>query len=122
MQKHENSIIKHKENIFVRISKFLKKIFFKKDKTIKTEKEAFYNYQEKNDFIGSILLKEDEDEKKLKNLQIQYDNEEIEEDDISDEDIEKLVIMYEKETEELNKDTEIRKKYITQMLKELKNL
>ena len=57
---------------------------------------------------------------RLKILQIQYDNGEIDEDDISDEDMDKLIEMYEKETEELNIDTERRKKHITQMLKELK--
>ena len=40
--------------------------------------------------------------------------------DISDEDIDKLIKMYEKETEELNADTEKRKIHIAQMLKELK--
>ncbi len=38
-----------------------------------------------------------------------------------DEDIDKIIKMYEKETEELNADTEKRKIHIAQMLKELKN-
>ena len=54
-------------------------------------------------------------------MQLQYDNGDIEEDDISEEDIEKICEMYEKETEELNADTEKRKIHIAYMLKELKN-
>ena len=40
---------------------------------------------------------------------------------MSDEDIDNLCKLYEKETDELNADTERRKKHIAQMLKELKN-
>ena len=48
-------------------------------------------------------------------------NGEIDEVDISEEDVEKLCELYKKETEELNADTERRKNHIAQMLKELKN-
>ena len=45
----------------------------------------------------------------------------MEEQIISEEDVEKLCELYKKETEELNADTERRKNHIAQMLKELKN-
>ena len=51
---------------------------------------------------------------------LQYDNGEIDEEDISSEDMDKLTKMYENETEMLNADTERRKNHISQMLKELK--
>ena len=54
-------------------------------------------------------------------LKQQYEQGEIDEEDISDEDIDKLCKLYEKETDELNADTERRKNHIVQMLKELKN-
>ena len=54
-------------------------------------------------------------------MQLLYDNGEIDEDDLSESDIEKLVALYEKETEDLNADTERRKNHIAKMLKELKN-
>ena len=54
-------------------------------------------------------------------LKLQYDNGEIDEEDISEEDIDKLVALYKKETEELNGDTLKRKKHIEKMLKEMKN-
>lgn len=45
----------------------------------------------------------------------------MEEQIISEEDVEKLCELYKKETEELNADTERKKNHIAQMLKELKN-
>ena len=61
-----------------------------------------------------------QEEIRLKNLKLQYDNGEIDEEDISSEDMDKLTKMYENETEMLNADTERRKNHISQMLKELK--
>lgn len=118
-----NKLITYKENIFTKISNFFKKIFFRKKKdAIESINEIpVYNNQYKENFIENIQIKEDEEEKRLKILQLQYDNGEIGEEDISEEDMDKLIIMYEQETEELNTDTERRKKHIAQMLKELKS-
>ena len=44
---------------------------------------------------------------------MKYDNGEIDEEDISDEDMDKLIEMYEKETEELNKKLESEKIDVT---------
>lgn len=118
-----NNLISYKENIFTKISNFFKQLFFRKKKdTLKNNNEIpIYNNQCKDNFIENIIIKENEEEKRLKSLQLQYDNGEIDEDDISEEDMDKLIEMYEKETEKLNADTEIRKKHIAQMLKELKS-
>ena len=117
-----NNLIPHKGNIFTRISNFFKKLFFRvKKQTNKSIDELpVYNNQSKEHFIDTILIKEDEEEKKLKTLQLQYDNGEIDEEDISDEDMDKLIEMYEKESEELNNETDKIKIHISQMLKELK--
>lgn len=113
-----NKLMVYKENIFTKISKFFKNIFFrKKEDDISVIKE---NNSSKENFIESIQIREDEEERRLKNLQLQYDNGEIDEEDISYEDMERLIEMYEKETDELNADTERRKKHIAQMLNELK--
>jgi len=118
-----NNLITYKENIFTKISNFFKKLFFRK-KEVSTESidEAFiYNNQHKENFIENIAIKEDAEEKRLKILQLQYDNGEIDEEDISEEDMDKLIEMYQKETEELKADTERRKIHIAKMLKELKS-
>lgn len=118
-----NKLISYKENIFTKTLNFFKKLFFrkKKDTNKSIEELLIYNNQSKENFIDNILIKEDEEEKRLKMLQLQYDNEEIDEEDISDEDSDNLCKLYEKETDELNADTERRKNHIAQMLKELKN-
>lgn len=117
-----NKLMPYKENIFTKISNFFKKLFFRKNKDISKsiDETLIYNKQCKENFIDNILIKEDEEEKRLKTIQLQYDNGEIDEEDISDEDMDKIIDMYEKETEKLNADTKIRKNHIAQMLKELK--
>lgn len=60
------------------------------------------------------------DEIKIRKLQVLYDNGEIDEDELSEDEIEKLIDLYESETEKLNADTERRKVHIQNMLNELK--
>lgn len=118
----KNELIPYKENIFTKISNFFKKIFFRKKEVRESESNEnnIYKKQLKEDFIESIAIKENEEEKRLKELKHQYDNGEINEEDILEKDLDKLIEMYQKETLELKNDTEKRKKHIVQMLKELK--
>ena len=98
-----NKLIKYKENIFTKISNFFRKIFLKeKDYVNENRKKelAFNHYKEA--FIDNIRVEENQEEKRLKKLQLQYDNGDIKEDDILEEDIDKLIVMYEKEIKELN--------------------
>lgn len=118
-----NKLIKYKENVFTKIFNFFKKIFSKKELSVNKEDvdETIKEEKNKSNFLEDIQIKEDKEEIRLKKLQLLYDNGEIDEDDLSESDIEKLVALYEKETEDLNADTERRKNHIAQMLKELKN-
>ena len=117
-----NNLIAYKENLFTKIANFFKNIFFR---TSRVESEDVnispsYNSNEKGSFIENIAVREDEEENRLKALKLQYDNDELDEKDVSDEDTEKLIEMYEKETEQLNAETLRIKQHIAQMLKELK--
>lgn len=116
-----NKLILYKEDFFTRISNFFKRIFFRKQKSLaeNIEEKATYN-KSKEVFLKNIQIEQNEEEKRLKKLQLQYDNGEIDEDDISDDDADKLIELYKKETFELNADTEKRKNHIAKMLKELK--
>lgn len=118
-----NKLIPYKENIFTKISNFFKKLFSRKKEYIEesVDENLIYNIQQKENFVENIVIKDNEEEKRLKALQLQYDNGEIDEEYISDEDIDKLIEMYERETEELNDETEKIKIHISQMLKELKH-
>lgn len=117
-----NKLIPYKGNIFTKIASFFKKLFFRGKGNIidENDEKLIYNNQSKDSFIKNIIIKENEEEKRLKNLQLKYDNGEIEEEEISNEDMEKLIKMYEKETEKLTNETEKIKKHIEEMLKEIK--
>ena len=117
-----NKLIVYKENLFNKITNFFRKIFCK-EKTQMEEnlpEKKLENIEYKSDFAERIIVQENPEEKRLKQLQYQYENGEIDEDDISEEDQNKLIEMYEKETEQLNSETERIKQHISQMLKELK--
>lgn len=113
-----NELTIYKKSIFKKISEFFKNIFSKK-KASQNEDNIIKN-DKNNSFIQNIKIKENEKELRLLQLKRQYESGEIEEDDIQEEDIDKLCEMYKKETEELNADTERRKKNIEQMIKGLK--
>ncbi len=118
----KNELIPYKENIFTRISNFFKKLFFRKKEVRESESNEnnIYKKQLKEDFIENIAIKENAEEKILKELKHQYDNGEINEEDILEKDIDKLIEMYQKETRQIEADTEKIKTHIAQMLKELK--
>ena len=113
-----NKLIVYKKSIFRKISEFFNKIFSKKEVL---SKEVIITNEKNNNFLENIQIKEDKEELRLLQLKQQYENGEIDEEEISDEDVDKLCELYKKETDELNADTERRKNYIAQMLKELKN-
>ena len=117
-----NKLIPYKESIFTKISNFFKKLFSRKKEYIEesADEKSIYNIQQKENFVENIVIKENEEEKRLKELKLQYDNGEIDEEDISEEDMDKIIEMYQKETEELNDETEKIKIHISQMLRELK--
>ena len=140
----EDKLIPYKENIFTKISQFFKKLLFrkKKENLNNIDEKLITDKKQNENFAENTVIKENEEirrlkelrlqaeqrlkqlqiqeEIRLKNLKLQYDNGEIDEEDISSEDMDKLTKMYENETEMLNADTEKRKNHISQMLKELK--
>ena len=119
---NKNKLITHKENIFNKMFNFIRKIFFNKKLNSNKNISEDVRIKEKDNekFLNNIQIKEDEEEKRLKIIQLKYDNGEIEEEDILEEDIDKIIALYQKETEELDKDTLKRKMNIEKMLKELK--
>ena len=114
-----NKLIIYKKSLFKKIRDFFKKIFSKKE--VLQNEDSVINKDKNNSFINNIQIKRNKEELRLLKLRKQYENGEINEEDMSNEDIDKLCEMYKKETDELNADTEKRKKHIEQMLNELKN-
>ena len=114
-----NKLIIYKKSIFRKISNFFKKIFSKKE--VLQNEDIIVNNDKDDSFIKNIQIKENKEELRLIQLKQQYENGEIDEEDMSDEDIDNICKLYKKETDELNADTERRKNHIVQMLKELRN-
>ena len=71
-------------------------------------------------FLESIKYSQDKELIRLMELKRKYDNEEITEEDISEEDAEKLLRLYEIEIENIKKDTNNAKERIKKELAELK--
>ncbi len=120
-----NKLIEYKNNIWNKISRFFKRIFSKRkqqEQCIDSNlpKNSYLNRED--DFLNRIQIKKSEDEIKIRKLQVLYDNGEIDEDELSEDEIEKLIDLYESETEKLNADTERRKVHIQNMLNELKKI
>ena len=120
-----DKLIDYKETIFVKIFKFFNLILPQKRNIVDIENMKEKSITKEKDsisFFENIKIKENEEEIRLKRLQLQYDNGEIDEDDISEEDMNSIIEMYEKEkekTEELNADTEMRKNHIVKILNSL---
>lgn len=117
-----NKLIVYKENILVKIHNFIKRLMGKNK--VSSDKEFNENKSisniPSNVFLENIQIKDNSEKKRIKKLQLQYDNGEIDEDDLSEEDVNKIIKLYEEETEQLNQDTLRRKIHIQNMLKELK--
>lgn len=111
-----NNLIHYKESLILKVKKFFENIISKEK-----DKKIMNDIKPKKNFLENIIIKENEREKRLKQLKHLYDNKKITEEEILDEDIDALIEMYDKEIEELNADTEKRKKHIMQMMKAQKN-
>ena len=105
-------ITNYKENLFSRIKKF-----FIENILRRRNKEIANNIKNKIHFSKDITVIQNEEEKRLRALKKLYDNREIEEEEISDEDIDKLSELYDKEIGELREDTERRKRNIEHIIR-----
>lgn len=123
-----NKIISYRENIFRNFIRRILKFFRKKGPALEVAMESDENdinsikqvEEEKENFKEQIISEDSLAKQRILALKMKYDNNEISEQDISEEDMDELIKLYNEETERLNKDTEIRKQHIAQMLKELK--
>ncbi len=109
----EKNLIEKKESgFFGKIKSFFRNLFcIKNNENTVIEKEN-NNVKENNDFKEYIKTTEDEDTKLLE-LQRKYRNGEIGENDLTDEQIDDLCDLYDKQIAELKKAIEIKEQKIT---------
>ena len=111
----EKSLVQVNENgIFYKIKKFFKNFFNRNANTtnnyaiVKETESLVASENKKNSFMESIKNIEDEETKLLK-LQKQYRSGEIKEEELSEEQVNSLCKLYDKQIANLRKSNEIRK-------------
>lgn len=104
----KNLIEKNEDNLLGKIKNFFKKLFSKKNKVVEEQiTESTISEENNSDFKESIKITEDE-ESKLLELQRRYRRGEISEKDLTDEQIESLCTLYDKQIEEIQKTIELK--------------
>lgn len=111
----EKSLIQINENsIFYKIKRFLKNLFNKNKDTIynyaviEETNNLVENENKKNSFMASIKNIENEETKLLK-LQKQYRSGKIKEEELTEEQVNSLCALYDKQIANLRKSNEVRK-------------
>lgn len=108
----KNLIEKKESSFFGKIKSFFRNLFGKKNNENNTVAETENNnVKVNNDFREHIKIIEDDDTKLLE-LQRKYRNGEIGEDDLTDEQIDDLCDLYDKQIAELEKAIEIKEQEI----------
>ena len=106
----DRKMIKYNEGIIYKIKKFLSNLFKKKEIKKEEIKTADKEFKEE------ILIKQDEEEIKILNLQKKYKSGEIKEEDMTDEEHKRLIELYKKQNEELKEKIEAKRKHIRKVL------
>lgn len=121
--KNNKQLIKYKESIFSIIKKFFL-IFLKKENkdVTKITDSSDNELSKENQFFKDISIEEIKEKERILNLKVLYDKGQLDPYEISDEDIQKIISLYEDETKNLNCDTEKRLTIIEKKLKESKNV
>ena len=121
--KNNKQLIKYKESIFSIIKKFFL-IFLKKENkdVTKITDSSDNELSKENQFLKDISREEIKEKERILNLKVLYDKGQLDPYEISDEDIQKIISLYEDETKNLNCDTEKRLTIIEKKLKEIKNV
>ena len=115
----KNLIEKEERNLFGKIKNFFKKLFFKKEEK-ETCQEEIVEETNSNEFKESIKMSEDE-EKVLLDLQARYRRGEIAENDLTEEQIDALCDLYDRQIDELNESIRIKEEKIAEYKKRIEN-
>lgn len=116
----EKNLIEKNEdnNIFIKIKNFFRNIFYKKnDNSIKQTKETVIEETDNNYSFKSYIKRTESEETKLLDLQNRYRKGEIADDDLTQEQINSLCMLYDKQIEDLKRTIEAKKQQISKYKK-----
>lgn len=109
----KNLVEKNNKNVFSRIKNFFKNLFGKKDNNQVETEENSSNTKENNEFKEYIKMTEDE-ETRLLDLQARYRRGEIGQNDLTEDQIDALCDLYDKQIEDLRKSIQIKEEQIAE--------
>lgn len=117
-----NKMIEYKESFFDKVKNFFVRLFKKSSNNLEIQQKDFQQKSnlEENTFKNNIVIKQDEEEQRLLQLQRAYKSGKIQEENISQEDKEKLIVLYKKQNSELKETIKNEKKEIRKILNSLK--
>ena len=114
----KNLIEKNENNIFVRIKNFFKKIFVKKEDDDKSEIEEITNKEpEKNEEFKEYIKRTEDEETKVLELQMRYRRGEIADSDLTQEQINSLCMLYDRQIEDLKRTIEAKEQQLSKYKK-----
>lgn len=110
-----------KQNIFTRFVNFIRGIFWKKvEQEVPAQVETTEKKEVKSSFLDDIRIDKEEN-KELIDLQIKYENNEINLAMLSDKEIEELDLLYKRQVTDLNKKLDDRKTQLNIMKHRIKS-
>lgn len=110
----KNLIEKNENNIFGKIKNFFRKIFGKKEDTLKSDKEEIINNEpEKNEGFKEYIKRTEDEETKILNLQMRYRRGEIADNDLTQEQINSLCMLYDRQIEDLKRTIEAKEQQLS---------
>ena len=114
----KNLIEKNENNIFGKIKNFFRKIFGKKEDTLKSDKEEIVNNKpEKNEEFKEYIKRTEDEETKVLELQMRYRRGEIADSDLTQEQINSLCMLYDRQIEDLKRTIEAKEQQLSKYKK-----
>ena len=114
----KNLIEKNENNVFGKIKNFFRKIFGKKEDALKNETEEIINNEpEKNEEFKEYIKRTEDEETKVLELQMRYRRGEIADSDLTQEQINSLCMLYDRQIEDLKRTIEAREQQLSKYKK-----
>ena len=114
----KNLIEKNENNIFGKIKNFFRKIFGKKEDSVNNNTEKIINNEtEKNEEFREYIRRTEDEETKILELQRRYRRGEIADKDLTQEQINSLCLLYDRQIEDLKRTIEAKEQQISKYKK-----
>lgn len=114
----KNLIEKNENNIFGKIKNFFRKIFGKKEDSVNNNAEKIINNEtEKNEEFREYIRRTEDEETKILELQRRYRRGEIADKDLTQEQINSLCLLYDRQIEDLKRTIEAKEQQISKYKK-----